>query len=86
MSKVDTTNGVFIPGYALPYLLNGDSSGIEADDIQAVDNWLNGYLLEFSNVSNYSIDTNSDSPDMFAAPAFGLPSNCYDCSVTVFYN
>ena len=84
--KCQTENKVYIPEYALSYLINGDASGLEPEDITAVDNWLNGYLSTFKSVVNYVINLNSETADFFNRPEFGLAANCFDCSVSVMYN
>ena len=79
LSEIDT---VSLPTYAIVYLEYGDHSGLEADDITAIDNWreeqakqCKGQLhLDYS--EDHYFSTN---------PEFGLPCDCVDCTITDLY-
>jgi len=83
--KTQTENKVYLPDYAIKYLCDGNASGMAADEIAIIENWLRVYLSDFRNVINYVISLNSDIADMFAKPIFGTPASCFDCSVSVMY-
>lgn len=78
-----------VPVWALPYIFNGDSDGLNDDEISMVDEWVktnrlwivtpipydsNGKRLEGTS------DPNVHYPEYFSnCPAFGLPCNVVDC-------
>ena len=62
-----------IPDYALPALINGDYSGLEEEDIQNINEW-----LERSEIKEVLPPEDSD-PYFSNYPAFGLPTDVWDC-------
>jgi len=77
---------VKIPEYALSYLINGDDSGLNTEDIQAIDS----YMMTFENESesvNGSIvicspEENQESY-FIASPAFGLACTVQDIHILI---
>lgn len=70
-----------IPDYALSYLINGDSSGLEADDIAIIDSYMKEYYAMGGNVI---IDYDTDEERYFSShPAFGSPCTVYDCKILI---
>lgn len=71
-----------IPIYALPYLINGDESGLEDGDKSAIDWWMqrNGYTDP-----GVIITTMPNCPPVYytTRPAFGLPCEVEECIVLV---
>ena len=69
-TKTDT---VKMPTWALPYLINADSSGLTEDEEAMIDQW----------VKRYNQPTFECSEDTYFAPypAFGLASSVVDCNV-----
>jgi hypothetical protein len=64
-----------IPSYALCYLLYGDTSGMENEDIATVDRWQEKNIPASAHLSvgeDYGFSTR---------PAFGLPCDCTECEV-----
>lgn len=64
-----------IPAYALPYLINADPSGLEDEDIQEIDDW-----IERCGITWVCPPDSDDEHGYFTTnPAFGKPCNVYDC-------
>lgn len=85
MEKIVEYN-VKIPDYALPYLINADSSGLNKEDIKNIDNYMQEFYNEADNYEGQVlIDlTNVDSEGYFTwNPAFGLACNVYDCTILI---
>lgn len=79
MGYVDGPNGTIIfkcniPDWSLPYLVNGDPSGLEDDDVKTVDEWVNKNKVEIVNPT--------DEHDEFTRNAeFGDACACTVCFV-----
>ena len=73
-----------IPSYALPFLINGDDSGLESGDAHNIDEWLEQYDVTGNEYMDISIIDNESEQYFTSLPAFGLPCNVMDCMVTVF--
>lgn len=72
------TYEVKLPAWAVCYLLNGDSSGMEDDEVSMVDSWIEN--SPWSSV--YAIyDIGEDEPSFTHYPAFGSACECYDCVI-----
>ena len=77
-----------IPSYALCYLINGDSSGLEQSDIDIIDRFMNSYyeIAEQKN-GHVVVDIPDDEESFFAPyPAFGLPCDAYSCNIVILWN
>lgn len=64
-----------VPSYALPYLVNGDTSGMEPDEVAMIDKWAEAHISSMSHISvgeEFGFSTR---------PAFGLPCDCTVCEV-----
>ena len=73
-----------IPPYALSYLINGDMNGLSDEDCHNIDKWLAEFDVTGREWMDISIN-NMDEEEYFTSmPAFGLPCNVMDCTVTVF--
>lgn len=67
-----------IPAWALPYLVNGDPTGLEGYEKEMVDDW---YCK--NDVEGVYPDA-MGSEDYFSRhPAFGLPTQVVDCIVII---
>ncbi len=64
-----------IPDWALCYLVNGDSTGLEGDEIKMVDEWYRKNNVEI-------VDPTEESDDFNRYPEFGLPCATTVCLVT----
>lgn len=62
-----------IPDWALPYLVNGDSSGLDDDDIEMIDDWYKRNNVEY-------VETTDETNEFTAYPEFGEA-----CATTVCY-
>ena len=68
---------VYFPSWALPYLINGDASGISDEEAQSVDAWAH------ANPGVYSPDPDEES--FFSAfPEIGLAADCVALTVTPY--
>ena len=74
IEHIDT---VKLPTYALCYLVNGDSSGLEDDDIDAIDRWYNSYGKE---LQLEAVDKESE-PYFTHSPEFGLACDVVDYEI-----
>ena len=64
-----------IPVYALPYLINGDTSAIEDEEIQEIDDW-----QRRTGITHVCPPDSDDEYGYFTTnPAFGKPCDVYDC-------
>jgi hypothetical protein len=93
MQTIETFDELRIPDYALPYLINGDSSGLDAEDKITIDNYMqsfydicNGYTAD-SGVYHSVIFSTNDPIESFgyfsSRPAFGLACNVHDCTILI---
>lgn len=78
------------PCWALSYLINGDSSGLELGESQKVDSWCENQVKFNTNpekvLSHFHWDVESDITDSFTRnPAFGLACNCTQINLVIFY-
>lgn len=64
-----------IPSYALPYLINGDCSEMEAEDIAMIDKWQEKHIPPNSHIAV------GEEYGFCSRPAFGLACDCTDCEV-----
>lgn len=62
-----------IPSYALPYLINGDASGLTDEDIEEIDNW-----VQQNGISNVC-QPEEEYPYFCTHPAFGKAADVFDC-------
>jgi hypothetical protein len=84
MNTIESYNNLPIPGYALPYLVNGDDSGIEPDDKQAIDNYMAQFYQTAQNCGGGVVISVESNEGYFTHyPEFGLPCNCYDCTIAI---
>lgn len=76
-----------LPDYSLSYLINGDDSGLEGEDIDAIDQFMEYYYKLADEVGgNVVIDIPEDSEPFFTHdPAFGLACDCYECNINILY-
>lgn len=69
---------VKIPEWALPTLINGDTSGLSREDFETIKSWSDSWdsVFDLSVLSGESYFSSS--------PEFGLPCNVYDCTVDIY--
>lgn len=63
-----------IPDWALGYLINGDPSGLEDEDIEMIDDW-----QRRSGIGTVVCPNDDDEPYFTSHPAFGKACDVYDC-------
>lgn len=76
-----------IPDYALPYLINGDDSGISMEDKKIIDQWESTYLAiaeDWKGIFEVALPSNENWESYFTGnPEFGLACNVVDCTLLV---
>lgn len=77
MGKLEYIDTFMVPDYALSALVNGDVSGITAEDEQNIAEWL---AREFPKHDCLTFEVAGEGA-FCSAPAFGLPCACYEVSV-----
>lgn len=85
MTKTDKTNSneksvERIPTYALPYLVNGDATGLTAEDREIIDKAYRRHGIEVVVPITDSVE-GSPQPYFSSSPMFGLPTEVEDCIV-----
>lgn len=74
---------VKMPSYALSYLVNGDSSALNEEDIAIIDRWYNKLQARADLFQCVVIIAPGDEEPYFTAtPEFGLPCDVVDCTIT----
>lgn len=83
MTHVEYTE-LRIPAWALSYLVNGDDSGISAEDKATVDAYMQQYIDEAQAVSGTVIVVPGPSEPSFTwHPEFGLACDCDDSTIVI---
>lgn len=76
------------PDYALSYLVNGDASGIEDDDVANCDEWLKSLAdkmaRDYPGLDTDLVFDDNAEPSFRRYPAFGLACNCVPCAFVVW--
>ena len=85
MYKTNTTNENVksverIPTYALPYLVNGDATGLTDEDIKIIDKAVSKSGIEVVVPITESVE-GSPQPYFSSSPMFGLPDEVEDCII-----
>jgi len=62
-----------IPAYALPYIINGDASGLPPEDCDAVNRWYAPFAAMARQHGGHVIISADGEPEFTSRPAFGLP-------------
>jgi hypothetical protein len=74
-----------VPTYALSYLINGDASGLEPEEVETIDIWLaecRENLIAVHPGSTVDLVTRESAGSSFtSAPAFGLACDCIEGAV-----
>lgn len=72
-----------IPDYAMCYLVNGDPSGLEDEDIKTIDEWVNEMLGD--EYSSIIVGVPSDDQETYFHwnPEFGLACDVWDIDVVL---
>ena len=95
MHKISEYTELKIPDYALSYLVNADSSGLETEDIESIDSFMEQFYTEAKENHGhviFSIDEITDNdgdileyqePYFCSCPRFGLPCDVVDCTVLI---
>lgn len=78
--KIELVDTVKFPAYALSYLINGDASGIEDEDVENVDAWLES-LSEYGPYQHFTFDYGDYEEDFYPHPEFGLACECVELKI-----
>jgi hypothetical protein len=83
--KILKKHNVKLPTYSLPYLINGDDSGLSSEDKTDIDVFMNKFYQDFKPVNcDAIIDYDSESESYFTwSPAFGLACDVFDCTILI---
>jgi hypothetical protein len=79
--KIKKSYVIELPEWALPYLINGDDSGLSVVDKTIVESWI---VREGLTNENYIISTDESEYYFSHLPAFGLPCMCSDARIVIF--
>ena len=80
------TYEVDLRGYSLSYLINGDSSGIDDDDVKIIDDYMEQFYNEAEQLNGHVvIDVISDEGGFTHFPEFGLACDCYESKINILY-
>ncbi len=69
-----------IPTYALPYLVNGDATGLTDEDIETIDKAVSRNGIEIVVPIAEDVEAGPQ-PYFSSSPMFGLPAEVEDCIV-----
>jgi hypothetical protein len=85
--KTQAIYSVKLPDYSLPYLINGDSSGLEEEDKTAIDQYMN-YYYDIAESYHGSVVINPLDMEAYFTwkPAFGLACNVVDTDIIILSN
>lgn len=72
-----------IAGHYLPYLINGDDSGLSDTDIQDADQFMSAYERDLSADEHIVLDVTSEEPNCTECSISGLLADCYDVVVNI---
>ena len=78
---VKVLKGVKIPSWALCYLINGDDSGLDAEDKKTVDDWVE--KTREGGVIDVCCPEEGEEAYFCSHPAFGLACDVAECDVIV---
>ena len=75
-----------LPNYCLSYLINGDESGLNDEDIKNTDDFMQQFYDEASELNgSVVVDVKSDEYSFNPFPAFGLACDTYECNINILY-
>lgn len=84
MKTLEKYDDLQVPGYALPYLVNGDDSGLEQEDKKIIDKWYAGFVkIAKSHNAEVIFSCNEDDGHFTWSPEFGLACDVYDCTILI---
>lgn len=69
-----------VPTYALPYLVNGDPSGLTDEEISEIDELLRSQSVELV-CPDWKDEDSESQPYFSSVPWFGKPTEVVDCTV-----
>jgi hypothetical protein len=76
--------GVEMPDYSLSYLVNGDASGLEDEDVKNIDGFMEQFYREAENIGGQVIfDTIEEEGHFTHSPEFGLACHCVDSVILI---
>ena len=85
--KTQHTYDVRMPDYALPYLINCDDSGLNFDDIQAIDRYMAPFYKTACDykMGDVIVSPTDENPEPYFTwnPAFGLACDVIDCTIVI---
>lgn len=89
LSKFSDYTFESVPGWALPYIVNGDCDGLSKEDMLLVEKWENKMREQGFNPDVFEFVREDENGETYlepeqdsyfdSIPAFGLPAECYMC-------
>lgn len=84
MKTVTRQQNARIPSYALPYLINGDASGLCEEDKNIIDKWLDAWVIRAEKLGGGLVISPTGQEEEFSHyPEFGLPCGYIECDILV---
>jgi hypothetical protein len=84
MRTVTKQLNVLMPSYALPYLINGDASGLAEVDKEIIDRWVKKYVaLSRTDGTDIIISVVGEYEHFSKYPEFGLPCSITECDILI---
>ncbi len=78
-------NGLNVPAWALPFLINGDSSGLEHEEYESILLWFFQFEREAKEKNSTVIISPTEEEAWFCHnPAFSLPCNVIKCDILIY--
>lgn len=75
-----------MPDYAMPYLINGDNSGLSDEDVQIIDRWfakMQKIADNYESIVIIGMPEDNDEGSFCAFPEFGSACNCFEITITM---
>jgi len=83
MTEIVYEHHTSLPGYSLPYLINGDDSGLDKQDKKRIDSFMEYYYHLVGKNESLVINVDSEEGFFCGAPVFGLACTCYECTIVI---
>lgn len=77
---------VKFPVYALSYVINGDSSGLESHEVEIIDRYMREFERETESVNGsmiVALDDNESEAYFTRSPAFGVACDVMDVTIAI---
>ena len=76
-----------LPDYSVCYLLYDDQSGIDQEDIDNIDRFMEQFYNEAKELNGFVVvEPGDDEPSFTCYPEFGLACDCFDATISILYS